>query len=252
MEGKGFDMKIEEMCDSMKRLCRIEAVTVDCEGNRETKEEWIIAEHNLDVYVGETLAMKMVCTPEYLPELVLGGLFSEGMITNSEEVERIHICESGKTAHVDLNRTGESFVCGASGEDFGARFLKWKMGWVRTLCELFEEDMFIHQKTRSAHICFLMIDGTVVFKCEDIGRHNALDKAIGYALRNNLDLGRAVVFISGRIPTDMINKVKRAGIPVLVSKAAPTREAVEIAKNSRITLIGMAKGKQVKIYADYS
>lgn len=82
--------------------------------------------------------------------------------------------------------------------------------------------------------------------------HRKTGKAIGYTLRNNLNLGQAFVFISGRISTDMINKVKRTGIPVLVSKAAPTRDAVEIARNSGITLIGIAKGKQLKIYVDYS
>lgn len=86
-----------------------------------------------------------------------------------------------------------------------------------------------------------MADGVILFRCEDIGRHNALDKAIGYGIRNGLDLKNAVLFTSGWIPTDMVMKTVLAGIPVLAGRSVPTKEAVELARKYRLTLIGKMK-----------
>ena len=71
-----------------------------------------------------------------------------------------------------------------------------------------------------------------VCRMEDIGRHNALDKCIGYALLKQLELSECILFTTGRVPTDMVQKVIAAGIPVLASKAVPTDQAIELAKST--------------------
>ena len=87
------------------------------------------------------------------------------------------------------------------------------------------------------------------FSCEDIGRHNALDKVIGYALRHNIDLHQCMIYSSGRIPTDMTMKAIQAGIPVLSSKASPTSEAIELAREYHLTLICAARRDRMKVFA---
>ena len=82
-----------------------------------------------------------------------------------------------------------------------------------------------------------MYEGEVRYLCEDIGRHNALDKAIGKALIDGLDLTKCVLFSSGRIPDDMMEKVIRSRVPVLVSNGAPNNRAVELARKYHVTLI---------------
>ena len=82
-----------------------------------------------------------------------------------------------------------------------------------------------------------------------IGRHNALDKVIGYALRHQIDLKECMVYSSGRIPTDMAMKAIYAGIPVLSSKASPTTEAIELAKTYRLTLICAARRDRMKVFS---
>lgn len=67
-------------------------------------------------------------------------------------------------------------------------------------------------------------------RAEDIGRHNALDKVLGWALEQGIPLGECIVYTSGRIPVDMVLKVIRAGVPVFASKAMPTAESVALAK----------------------
>lgn len=116
------------------------------------------------------------------------------------------------------------------------------------MADAFLQDMPLHRQTGATHSSFLMADGEILFRCEDIGRHNALDKAIGYGSRNGLDLKNAVLFTSGRIPTDMVMKTVRAGIPVLAGRSVPTKEAVELARRYRLILIGKIKERGMVCY----
>lgn len=75
------------------------------------------------------------------------------------------------------------------------------------LIQAFRKGAPLHQKTHGIHSCFLMYEGEIRYLCEDIGRHNALDKAIGKALIDGLDLTKCILFSSGRIPDDMMEKV---------------------------------------------
>lgn len=243
-------MRVEVNCSLPEPLCQESVMVADRNGHRKVHKEYLIKEHVLKIHVDGRLKTELVCTPEYLPELVLGSLFCKGVITGASDVELLRIYDVGKSAQVLLDTHGKEKAQYIYTDAIEENSLRCPRRWIFNLCDLFERDMPIHEKTRSSHICYLMLNGTVVFQCEDIGRHNALDKAIGFALRNEHDLKQAIVYISGRMPTDMVRKVIKAGIPVLVSKAAPTKEAVELAKKYQLTLIGMAKGSQIKIYAD--
>lgn len=117
--------------------------------------------------------------------------------------------------------------------------------------EAFNQDMPLHEATWSTHSCFLAYKGAIVYSCEDIGRHNALDKAIGYALMHDYDFHECAVFTTGRLPIDMITKVIRAGIPLVASKKTPTAEAVKLAQEYGLTMIGRAKNHKMMQYTMY-
>ena len=85
---------------------------------------------------------------------------------------------------------------------------------------------------------------------EDIGRHNALDKVVGKALMSNMDLKDKLVMTTGRISSDIVVKVAKAGIPIIVSHSAPTSLALSIAKAANITIIGFARGSRMNIYCN--
>ena len=108
---------------------------------------------------------------------------------------------------------------------------------VFALCAHFAQDTELHQKTFGTHSCYLMQQGKVVFSASDIGRHNALDKAVGYAAIHQLDRASCMLYTTGRVPIDMVEKVIMAKIPVLVSKAVPTDKAIELAHSYGITLL---------------
>ena len=95
-----------------------------------------------------------------------------------------------------------------------------------------------------------MKDGEILYCCEDIGRHNALDKAVGRALIDGVDLRQCVLFSSGRIPADMMEKAIRAGVPLLASNAVPTDRAVALARAYRVVLICTARSDSMNIFAD--
>ena len=83
---------------------------------------------------------------------------------------------------------------------------------------------------------------------EDIGRHNALDKAVGYMYLNNILPSESAVYLTGRIPIDMVRKCIAAKIPLVITKSVPTSEAVEMAEKYGITLVCRAWPDSFEIY----
>lgn len=237
-------------------------------GEKTETESRVLREHLMDVYINETLTMKLVCTPELLSELVLGRLLSEGIITGTEQVELVYICAEGRRARVLLKEsaagrapdfqpitptccTGNQVL---SGDFLRHRTLKplkpipWTAEQIFALADQFSADTPLHRQTGAAHSCYLARDGVLLFSCEDIGRHNALDKALGYGLRHNIPLGACTLYTSGRVPIDMAEKAIRAGVPILCTKASPTAEAVALAEEYHLTLIGARKDR-LRVYA---
>lgn len=88
----------------------------------------------------------------------------------------------------------------------------------------------------------------MIFQSEDLGRYNALDKTIGKALRSCTPLEDGGIFTSGRIPLSLVEKVIRSRVPLLVSRSAPTLQAIDLATRHGLTLIGFAKGDRMNVY----
>ena len=286
-------MYINEQYHDLPLLSQETYTYIGREGERHTDSEPVLEEHVIDVYINDRLTMKLICIPQFLTELVLGRLLTEGIIETVKDVEQIYICKHGLRARVMLrgnkgeNETLQATVAdshpqagrvalddGAPQESFtettpscctGNHILNdyfltqkevepvapipWKASQIFDLADRFHAGMPLHGQTWATHSCFLAKDGQLLFQCEDIGRHNALDKTIGYALRHGIPLSRCMVYSSGRIPTDMAMKAIRAGIPILASKASPTAEAIALAKEYGLTLVCAARRDRMKLFA---
>ena len=232
----------------------------------EQVEATVAVEHFMDVYVNDLLTMKLVCSPCALPELVLGRLYSEGMITSLADVTQLYLCQYGSRARVMLNRQPQA----ARQEDFvettgtcctGNHVLNdvfrtgeapkpvvpitWEPEWFYRAASLIREGTELFNATHGVHSCYLIREGEILLFREDLGRHNALDKVLGAALMQGIDLTECALFSSGRLPTDMIAKAIRAGIPMLASKAAPTAQGIALAQSYALTLITSVRENQM-------
>ena len=85
---------------------------------------------------------------------------------------------------------------------------------------------------------------------EDVGRHNTIDKIIGYSLLNKLNLSDKALLTSGRISSEMLLKALKARIPMIISRSAPTDLAIQLAKEYGVTLVGFVRGDRMNIYHD--
>lgn len=265
-------MKINDQFKGKILTHKISVCRKDLQGNSAAETVTLLSEHTLDVYINDLLTMKLTCTADHLTELVLGRLLSEGIIDSLQDVDSLYICESGSRARVFLskehteNKSRTSYVeltptCCTDNRILNDRFAlqnelspllpgHWYGTEAKLCSERFDKDSPLHADTLFTHVCYLLINGEIVFEAEDIGRHNALDKVLGHALLQGADRQNAAVFISGRVPTDMVRKVIRAGIPVFIMKSGATKEAVELANRYGLTLIGNIRSDSYIIYTE--
>jgi FdhD protein len=230
------------------------------------------SEHVVRVFVNGELVMNLTCSPDHIVELVVGRLYTEGMIAGVDEVDEVWLCEHSSRVLVYLRNCQAVAVpkgrmvqdvgtCCTDNRTLSSLFLRdeelpqvkaipWSAEDVFALARAFEGDTPMHRRTFGAHSCYLARGCKVLYCCEDLGRHNAFDKVVGCALRDGVDLRECTVFTSGRVPTDMAVKAVRARIPIMVSKAVPTDLAVQMAAEHGLTLICSAHSDSFMVMND--
>ena len=246
------------------------ALQLSPDGRSESLERTVLSEHSLEVVVNTVPTMRVVCTPNHLVDLVVGRLFTEGIIARAEDIAELYLCEYGTRASVlldcrraDFSRRGIETVpsCCTGNRVYNRYFanddalqpvqpIQWDPAWVFAAARAFADDTPLHKATTGTHSCYLIIGGSIVACCEDLGRHNAFDKVVGVALCQGLDLRDALVFSSGRLPEDMVLKAIRAGIPLLATKAVPTDETIRLAREYDLTLVCQARPDSALVYND--
>lgn len=217
----------------------------------------LTVEHAAAIVVNEQPAFRVVCTPELLPQLALGRLLTEGWIVSAQEVEQVAVCAEGLKISVYLkhplaaqqsaaqevpscctdNLTLTSPVALAPLRTVPQGHGRLEPEWMETLTTAMDAGLPLYRATRAVHSCILMHQGEILYQCEDLGRHNALDKAVGCAILDGIPLEECILYTSGRVPLDMVRKVIRAGVPVLVSKTMPTVQSLELAQEYGLTLL---------------
>ncbi|MDD3350564.1 MAG: formate dehydrogenase accessory sulfurtransferase FdhD, partial [Eubacteriales bacterium] len=120
---------------------------------------------------------------------------------------------------------------------------------ITDLVAAFQANSALFKETGGVHSSALSDGEKIIASFDDIGRHNALDKVIGFALKEGLDLNKYVLLTSGRVPGYMAYKCYHAGLPFVVSRAAVTAAAVDFAKKTGMTLIGFARNSCFNIYS---
>lgn len=263
-------MTINNQFTAAEQTSLAAAKVIRADKTSDTSAVSLIREHLIEVSINEKPMLRLVCTPDRLAELVLGRITTEGIIKSRDDVESLYICENGNRARIYLkqgielaggsnklqteptcctdNRLLGSF--GAMKEPEAFSRVEYSRESIFELIGKFSENSSLHRKTKGTHSCYLSYKGKYQEVFEDIGRHNALDKAVGYALISGFDFKDCILFTTGRVPVDMVRKAVMAGIPVLVSKAVPTVEAVELAGRFNLTLICKAWPDSYEVYSE--
>jgi FdhD protein len=206
-------------------------------------KERVVTELGLEVIVnGRHLATAMI-TPMMEREFIIGYLFGQGIIENTSDIESITVKDN--MAEVTLLKEDKANGLAKIHSDF----------------KVSREDIFqgvnailkskIYAETEAIHSAGLFKQGAEpICIAEDVGRHNALDKVIGYALINKVDFSHTFATSTGRMVSDMVAKVCRANIPVVATKTAVTKLAVEIGQECGLTIIGFVRDIGMKVTTD--
>ncbi len=243
---------------------------------RRTKRN-LAEEVALEILVNGRPYSLLMETPGQEMELVYGYLFTEGLIDTPSQVSRVILQKGpdflgaeGLQALAELPGQKESDAlpdrlsislssCGLCGKDgldqvgrgIGRVHSRQRFSWT-TLSGL-ATDLRNHQplyeETRGVHaVAVYDAHGTFLSCFEDVGRHNALDKAVGHALLKNITLDDKMVILSGRASLEMILKAARAGIPLFLCFSNPTALAIEAAKSLNITLVSRESDHSLAAY----
>lgn len=243
---------------------------VKIKGNdKEFVEDIVIEEIPLTLNVNDKELVTLLCTPTDLEDLARGFLFTSGLIKKSQDVKKIVINQEQWIAYIDLADAAimndlifkrlYTSGCGRgtlfySVQDMVNRSriisdLKIETIKINALMADFQKKSELYLKTGGVHSAALADDkGILAFK-EDIGRHNAIDKVIGQALKENISFENKIMITSGRISSEVLLKIQKCDIPIIISKSAPTNQAVKLAKDMGITLVGFARGNRMNIYS---
>jgi FdhD protein len=235
----------------------------------------LAVEEPLEIRVDNQRISVTMRTPGHDDELAAGFLLGEGLITRRAEVLKIapHPRNSANVLNVflspdaplDLKRlTRHVFVsssCGLCGktsiEAVRQHFppIKTKISVEAALILQLPEKLRAQQqtfaRTGGLHAAGLFdLKGNLIAAREDVGRHNAVDKVLGHALLNGLlPLDRHILFVSGRVSFEIVQKALAGRVPMVAAVSAPTNLAVDFAQANGQTLIGFVRGQRLNVYA---
>lgn len=248
------------MTDALTEVARVTQVN----GRTATERDAIVVrESSLTIILNRQEVVKLLCSGQALEYLAIGFLASEGFITERDAVADVVYDQERhavaiETHHDDRLTIGQRYITSSKGATFQTaldsplRIVSEKPIDAETIYRLmkeFQQRSAVFQKTGGVHSAALSDGGTILVFHEDIGRHNAIDKVLGEALWNGMQTDDKILLTSGRIPGEIIHKVARFGIPIIVSKSAPTGTAVRAATEIGVTLVGFVRGDAMNIYA---
>jgi FdhD protein len=248
---------------------------VTVSGAAEHRADLLAAEEPLEIRVdGEPLTVTMR-TPGDDIDLAAGFLFTEGLLSGLDDVDEIRMCDENVAAvTLKPGRTlasgpgaGRNFLttsaCGVCGKDsieairtrstfdVAADQVRVSPAVLARLPDRLRDAQRVFSRTGGLHAAGLFTpDGALLTLREDVGRHNAVDKVAGWALRSGLlPLAGHVLLVSGRASFELAQKAIMIGVPVLAAVSAPSSLAASLAEEGGLTLIGFLRGASMNVYA---
>ena len=245
-------------------------------------DDCLAAEEPLEILIGsgssskrqrQTIAVTMR-TPEQDVDLAVGFLFTEGVISDKKDVVNVQFLSENKllinlseSVSFDFDRLNRHFYttssCGVCGKSSLEAVSTTSCFLLNPKEPVVPKEVFFElvQKLRTQQSVFdstggihasglFDIEGKLLKVCEDVGRHNALDKLIGWAFQKGLlPLKNHILLVSGRVSFELVQKAIMAGIPIVAAVGAPSSLAVELADDNNMTLIGFLRDGRFNVYS---
>ncbi len=255
----------EDVIDKLE----VQAVSTDLPGPQGQTRE-VVRETPLTIEIKDVGVYTIMCTPCDAVALAVGFAFSEGLIKRREDINVLMKCPDDpnvirmQLAQKKKAAGGERHLlivssCGMCGsEDIekviqslpsapdSVRITREKLLW---LTERLQQEQPIFRRTGGTHAAGIVQNGEMITFSEDLGRHNAFDKAIGLCLLNNINPSGTIGVMSGRVSFELVAKAARAGVELIAAVSAPSTLAIEVARRCNITLCGFVRGTKATIYA---
>ncbi len=210
----------------------------------------------------------MLCSPKDLKYVTLGFLSSKGLIRNKDEIKKITVDDRSGVVRMETEQDKGSASellfkrlitsgCGRGASLYSATDATSKKvesqiaisaAEVFALVKEFQHRSQVYRATGGVHSAALCDNkGILVFE-EDIGRHNAIDKIFGKCIFRDIPTSDRIIITSGRVSSEIVLKVAKRGIPILISKSAPTNLGVRLTDDLGVTLIGFVRGERMNVY----
>jgi FdhD protein len=262
-----------------ERIMRIN-ITHWSQDDQQEREDQLAVEEPFEIRINNRPLAVIMRTPGHDRELALGFLLTEGVIQRVEQVVTIEgaldvdglplpnvlnvaIPSYQPFAQASFERHfAVSASCGLCGKNSIADLLcsvppltpgnmRVPVSILYTMANQLHAEQAVFSHTGGLHAAGLFTkDGQLLLLREDIGRHNAVDKLIGYGLLHDIaSYSECVLMVSGRTSYEIIQKALLAGIPCIAAISAPSSLAVELAESSGITLIGFLRGQAMNVYS---
>ena len=256
----------------------VEIRRLDGEGSSTTADA-IAVEEPLEIRVGGSSIAVTMRTPGHDAELATGFLLTEGVVRSAADIVEVAHCESGQArqtgnvinvflaagVEVDFQRltrhvfaSSSCGLCGKAAIDAVIQThpqvnssLRISAAILESLPEKLRASQKAFDATGGLHAAALFDStGRMLIAREDVGRHNGVDKVIGWALQQGMTpLNALVLLVSGRVSYEIVQKALAAGLPLICAVSAPTSLAVELARESGLTLVGFLRGRTMNLYS---
>ena len=235
------------------------------------RSEQVVVEAAVALTVNGRTLLRFACLPDRLDDLALGFLVDEGLIERPEQVKTLNTGDDEIRVEADIDFAKlvnffESVTmvsgCGRAGTSGGPGTMAPVASTARFSPEAclammgeLERASRLFKATGGVHLAALSAGDGLLDVAEDIGRHNAVDKVIGRALRQACEspgqpaLGEVMLLTTGRLSSEIVTKAHRIGVPVVVSRSAPTTAAVDRARQADLCLVGFARGRRLNVYS---
>jgi len=233
-------------------------------------EEVVAEELPVTIILNDQELVTLLCSPADLRYLAVGFLFSEGFLKNKEEIKKILVDDERGVVRLETKEAKEfsegvlfkriiSSGCGRGASFYSAADtasqkiesqMKISTDEVFALANEFQHGSKLYLATHGVHSAALCDRKSVLTFSEDIGRHNAIDKIFGKCLLEDIPTDSRIVITSGRITSEILHKVAKKDIPIIISISAPTNLGVRIADSLGITLIASVRGKKMSVYTN--